>query len=229
MNLRKTLFSGVNFVLVGAIALLGTTATYQVYELSKRSSDDDASMFAVADTPDPLTPTIENPIPSISAPETTNSVIVEESVVTKPAVKQPKVTNPVTTPVVVNQEIVPTTPFYIDDAGRGGWAIFPSGTEVIIPPHYFVDKYGSPVDGRVDLKYRELRNPVDFYFGEQVINTKENTNLIIIDIEAYQGGVPVNIRGGKLITIKLKTTEADNNTYLCYVNKTQCGVITKNK
>ncbi len=208
--------------------MLSMTMTTQIISLA--TSDQKPETIAMNNSSAPensITMTVDNPLPHINStltPESTNNVVVEESVITSPVTnnkeqvvtdKNENIQNSKTTTDVF---IVPTTVFSIDDASRGGSATFNGDkTEVVIPSNTFIDKYGRPIEGKVDMKYREMLNP-------------DNINIRWIDITASQNGTPVNIQTGKQITIKINTTEeTPNTTYVCFVNKKQYGVIVKSK
>lgn len=46
---------------------------------------------------------------------------------------------------------------------RGGTITHPSGSKLVFPANAFVDGNGSPVNGDVDVQYREFRDPVDVF------------------------------------------------------------------
>lgn len=50
---------------------------------------------------------------------------------------------------------------YSTSAVSGGKIEYPSGTQIFIPDHAFVDANGNEVKGEVTIDYREFRNPVD--------------------------------------------------------------------
>ncbi|MEO0468670.1 MAG: hypothetical protein AAF206_03545 [Bacteroidota bacterium] len=79
----------------------------------------------------------------------------------------------------------------------------PNGAEVFIPAHSFVDAWGDSVCGGIQVRYRELNDPGSLFLsglplagGEQPVNTQN-----IAQIEAFQYGIPLEIRSGKSIEL----------------------------
>ncbi|MDP1726216.1 MAG: hypothetical protein Q8M15_05490 [Bacteroidota bacterium] len=54
---------------------------------------------------------------------------------------------------------------YEVESGKATTIVTPTGTRIIIPDCPFVDKTGKSIKGKVNIKYREFRDPVDFAFS----------------------------------------------------------------
>lgn len=78
-----------------------------------------------------------------------------------------------------------------------GDTLFYKGSIILFPPNAFVDKEGRPVSGKVEVKYRELTNPVDFYLSGIPMNyDSAGTNYTfesaaMCELLAYQDGQPL--------------------------------------
>ena len=59
---------------------------------------------------------------------------------------------------------IPYKKFHVD-ASAGDTIIYHTGTEVHIPKRAFVDKNGNPVTGEVEIQYREMHTPADFFIS----------------------------------------------------------------
>lgn len=100
---------------------------------------------------------------------------------------------------------------YSVDAGKGGTVAF-NHSKIEIPASAFCDENGKEVTGKVDIKYREFRNAVDFFAsgipmtydsaGQQY--TFESAGML--DIQGYQNGKKVYIKNGKSIQVSMLTT-----------------------
>lgn len=86
---------------------------------------------------------------------------------------------------------------------------YPSGSRIRIPAGAFVDEKGQPVAGEVEVKYRELRDPVDFflsgipmaYDSAGVKYHFESAGMI--DIAAFKNGKVVYMNPAKKVEIQL--------------------------
>lgn len=54
---------------------------------------------------------------------------------------------------------------YEVESGKAVTIVTPTGTRILIPDCPFVDKMGKSINGMVNIKYREFRDPVDFAFS----------------------------------------------------------------
>lgn len=71
------------------------------------------------------------------------------------------------------------------------------GSIIFFPPNAFVDKTGKPITGKVQVKYRELNDPVDYYLGGVPMNYDSAgsrytfQSVTMCELLAYQNGRPV--------------------------------------
>lgn len=126
------------------------------------------------------------------------------------------------------QPPIPTAdvPFkeYTVDAAQGDTLLYPSGSMVLLPPHAFVDKNGKPIEGKVQIKYREFTDPVDYflsgipmgYDSAGVHYTFESAGMC--DIQALQNGQPVFVNKNAKPQINIATTNQDLAQNLYYLD-----------
>ena len=92
---------------------------------------------------------------------------------------------------------------------KGGVYEFESGSKVIVPDNAFVDKDGKPVKGKVDIKFREFHDYVDFFMSGIPMEYDSNGTEYILEsagmIEIYgeKNGERVEIAPGKSIEVEL--------------------------
>lgn len=87
-----------------------------------------------------------------------------------------------------------------------------SGTQIIVPGNCFVDKNGNKLEGKVDIQFREFRNPLDImlcgipmvYDSGGVKNNFESAGMI--EINGYQNNEPIFIDAQKSIKINIAST-----------------------
>ncbi|HSY76002.1 MAG TPA: hypothetical protein VK890_04050, partial [Bacteroidia bacterium] len=109
---------------------------------------------------------------------------------------------------------------YSVDATKGGTLTY-NNSKLIIPAAAFCDENGKDITGKVDIKYREFRNALDFFTsgipmtydsaGKQY--TFESAGML--DVRGYQNGRPVYIKTGKDIKVAMITTQK-NISYNVY-------------
>ncbi len=98
---------------------------------------------------------------------------------------------------------------YSVNADVGTIITYKTGSVIKIPPKAFVDKGGNPVYGKVDIAYRELSDPVDFFISGIPMNydsagvryTFESAGMI--EIRASQQGKEVNLNPQSQLAIAL--------------------------
>lgn len=94
------------------------------------------------------------------------------------------------------------------DADKGDTLVHSSGSLIIVPASAFVDSKGEPVKGKVDIKYRELADPVDMFIAG-VPQNSDNTTLQtagMMHIEGFKDGKPVFINKEKDLQVELRST-----------------------
>ncbi|CAM3478850.1 hypothetical protein FLLO111716_13285 [Flavobacterium longum] len=94
---------------------------------------------------------------------------------------------------------------------------YPSGTKITIPKSAFVDKDGRTVTGRVELKYIEYRDPIDFILSNIAMDHGGGTfhSGGMFKILAYQNGQQVHLGKGQEIDFEFPITDnvPDMNFY----------------
>jgi hypothetical protein len=83
-----------------------------------------------------------------------------------------------------------------------------SGSTIKIPAAAFVDKSGKPIQGKVDIQYREMHDHVDMFLAGLPQTEKHNQKITAtaVQIQGYQNGEPVYINNDKNLEIALHTT-----------------------
>ncbi len=95
------------------------------------------------------------------------------------------------------------------DANAGGTYTYKNGTKVHVPAAAFTDDQGNMVTGKVDIKYREYHDFIDFfvsgipmeYDSSGVQYNLESAGMM--EIYAEQGGKRLNITPGKEIQVEM--------------------------
>jgi hypothetical protein len=109
-----------------------------------------------------------------------------------------------TTPTTANRFIDPPiksadVPYeeYEVDATKGDTLVYPTGSIILFPPNAFVDETGKPVTGKVQVKYREFKDPVDFFLAgipmqyDSAGGVYQFVSSGMLDIRAFKDGKPV--------------------------------------
>lgn len=110
---------------------------------------------------------------------------------------------------------------YIVNADKGGEVSHPSGTKIRIPANAFADENGKAVDGNVELKYREFRDPVDFFVSgipmtyDSAGTTWQFESAGMMEILAYKNGKELNVSDGKTIEVEMPS-KYDGSQYNLY-------------
>jgi hypothetical protein len=118
------------------------------------------------------------------------------------------------------------------DGTKGGVYEYESGSKVTVPANAFVDANGNLVTGKVELRYRELHDFVDFFLGGipmEYDSASLEHQLIsagMIEIQAYKNNQPIQISSGKELDIELISTMEYNPDY--QVNVYQLSVENRN-
>jgi hypothetical protein len=112
---------------------------------------------------------------------------------------------------------------YSVDATKGGTLVY-NKSKLIIPAAAFVDANGNDITGKVDIKYREFHNTIDFFAsgipmtydsaGQQY--TFESAGML--DVRGYQNGKQVFIKTGKDIKITMASTQTQTHYNVYYLD-----------
>ena len=98
------------------------------------------------------------------------------------------------------------------DGTKGGVYEYESGSKVTVPANAFVDKNGILVSGKVELKYREFHDAVDFFLAGismEYDSASIKHHLIsagMIEVKAYKNGELVELSEEKELDIELVST-----------------------
>ncbi|HTB08076.1 MAG TPA: hypothetical protein VK806_14090 [Bacteroidia bacterium] len=103
---------------------------------------------------------------------------------------------------------------YTVDANKANTIVY-NKSKIKIPAKAFCDANGKEVTGKVDIKYREFHDPIDFFVsgipmtydsaGKQY--TFESAGML--DMQGYKDGVPVNIKPDKTLKVEMASTAND--------------------
>lgn len=102
-------------------------------------------------------------------------------------------------------------------AENGGNYKHKTGTVIEIPKDAFLDENGKVVKGKVDLSYREFRDPVDFFVSGIPMTYKKNGKEYTFEsagmckIEASQNGKKIRVNPANKISVKIFSKNADSN------------------
>jgi len=127
---------------------------------------------------------------------------------------------PCINPPVKELDMAMTT--YNVDAASGGTFTHPSGTIITVPSLAFEDASGNLITGEVQLKFRELDNPIDFMLSGIPMDYDSSGHAMVlesdgmIEIHGYQNDVAIRIAPNKIIDVAVATTDGDTrfNAYV---------------
>jgi len=96
-----------------------------------------------------------------------------------------------------------------------------SGTKLTVPEHAFVDKDGKPVEGKVEIRYREIHDkPEIFLSGIPMDYDSAGTKYVLesagmLEIKGFKDGEEIFIAEGKEIAVELHSRKegTDYNLY----------------
>ncbi len=91
----------------------------------------------------------------------------------------------------------------------GGEFTHSSGSTILVPKNAFVDINGNSLNGKIELRYREFHDPIDFmlsgipmtYDSAGTEYTFESAGMI--EIYGYQNGQPIELANDKPIRIEM--------------------------
>jgi hypothetical protein len=88
---------------------------------------------------------------------------------------------------------------YTVDAAKGDTLFYPTGSILLFPPDAFADANGNIVAGKILIRYREFRTPLDFYLAgiPMTYDSAGKTYLLessgMFEIQAYKDGLPLRV------------------------------------
>ncbi|MFH1319578.1 MAG: hypothetical protein ABII90_02865 [Bacteroidota bacterium] len=117
---------------------------------------------------------------------------------------------------------------YSVNTEKGAELDHPTGSKIKIPQNAFADEKGELVEGVVELRYRELHDPVDFFVSgipmtyDSAGNQYHFESAGMIEILAFKDSKPVFMNPGKEIEIKM-ASYYDGTQYNLYQLDTANG------
>lgn len=104
---------------------------------------------------------------------------------------------------------------------RGGTIEHPSGSKIIVPANAFVDAAGNPVNGNVDIQYREFRDQIDFFLSgipmqyDSAGTTYQFESAGMMQIAAFVDGKVVYLKKDKPVEVQFASSKssADYSVY----------------
>ncbi|GAB5550650.1 MAG: hypothetical protein Sapg2KO_02410 [Saprospiraceae bacterium] len=96
----------------------------------------------------------------------------------------------------------------IQVAKGGDYALNPN-LKLVVPEYAFMDDRGRQIEGEVDLQYREMHNPVDFFltgipmYYDSLGERYQLESAGMVEVYGFQDGVPVQLAPGKSLQIEL--------------------------
>jgi hypothetical protein len=116
---------------------------------------------------------------------------------------------------------------YVVDAAKGDTLVYSTGSIILFPPNAFVNESGKPVTGNVQVKYREFRDPVDFFLAgipmqyDSAGTAYQFESSGMFDIRAFKDGKPVFVNQASKPEINLASTSNSNKHSLYYLDTVQ--------
>ena len=105
---------------------------------------------------------------------------------------------------------------YKVSAVKGGKISYPSGTSITFQPNSFVDAAGNPVNGNVDVQYREMHDAVDFFLSgipmayDSAGATYQLESAGMMEIAAFVDGKVVYLDKNKPMEVAMAATTTDS-------------------
>lgn len=120
---------------------------------------------------------------------------------------------------------------------KGGKIDPSSGSHIIIPAGAFVDNSGKPVKGDVEVRYRELRDPVDFFVSgipmhyDSAGTRYHFESAGMVEIAAFKDGKVVYLKPDKKVEIQLASDNSSTafNLYKLDTNARNWSFLGKDK
>lgn len=117
---------------------------------------------------------------------------------------------------------------YSVDAAKGDTLFYQTGSIILFPPNSFIDKDGNLVEGKVDVKYREFNNAIDFYLAgipldydsAGTIYSFESSGMC--EVLASKNGIPVYVNPKSKPEINMVSTN-NSNAHSIYILDTIKG------
>lgn len=113
---------------------------------------------------------------------------------------------------------------YEIDAEEGGVISLTNGGTIEIPANAFVDKSGNPVEGKVDVKYREFHDVADIIMsGIPMVYDSAGVKINfesagMFEIDGFANNEKVFIRNGKSLKVNMASFKAGNDFDFYYLD-----------
>ena len=95
----------------------------------------------------------------------------------------------------------------VADAAKGEVLHYPSGSEIVVPAAAFVDAKGYPVEGAIEIEYREFADAVDMFLAGVPQQLGKHQNLQstgMMEIKGFQNGTPIYLNMDKKLEVSLR-------------------------
>lgn len=122
---------------------------------------------------------------------------------------------------------------YKVDAAKGDTLVYHTGSVIFFPPNAFVDETGKPITGNVQVKYREFKDPIDFFLAGVPMRYDSagvQYQLVssgMLDIRAFKDGKPVFVNKNSKPEINLASDNNSKNHSLYFLDTVQRKWINK--
>jgi len=133
-----------------------------------------------------------------------------------PTTREPELQNSVQAPKACIAPPLPglDIPYsnYKVSSSKGANITYSTGSKIAIPAGAFVDEKGNTVKGEVDVKYRELHDPVDFFLSgipmsyDSAGERYHFESAGMIDIAAFKDGKVVYLKPDKKVEVQLASS-----------------------
>jgi hypothetical protein len=149
--------------------------------------------------------------------------------------KAPEATATTTAPFInppLKSADVPYEEFNVD-AAKGDTLIYSTGSIILFPPNAFVDEGGKPITGEVQVKYREFKDPIDFFLAgipmqyDSAGTSYQFESSGMFDIRAFKDGKPVFVNKDSKPEINLASNNNSNKHSLYFLDTVQGKWINK--
>jgi hypothetical protein len=116
---------------------------------------------------------------------------------------------------------------YQVDAAKGDTLVYYTGSIIFFPPNAFVDEAGKPVTGNVQVKYREFKDPIDFFLAGVPMRYDSagvQYQLVssgMLDIRAFKDGKPVFVNKASKPEINLASENNFKDHSLYFLDTVQ--------
>lgn len=99
-----------------------------------------------------------------------------------------------------------------------------SGSKIKIPKNVFVDKDGKDISGKVEIRYREFHDGVDFFLsGIPMTYDSGGTKYTfesagMIEMQGFQNGQPIYIKSDKNIKVEMVSQQTEDKYNVYYLD-----------